>query len=199
MHVCCSTDHFMVPPLPAYQELFFTNILPFQAVYANMYPSNLRSMVLDGVADPQGWFNGNAAGDPTYIRVRADRAAANALERFLSVCGPAGPEKCAFSDGTREGTVAKWRNVSTVLSDYGGVGGVYTTPVAVFQTIFNLYSSRKMTRYNNPNVLAVTPSMNVLDEFLQVSLMMGQWHHQIFDESLENVFTTWSEENHAMM
>ena len=58
-----------------------------------MFPSNLRSMILDGVADPQGWFNGNPAGDPTWTRVRADSAAAESRDAFIEACGKAGPER----------------------------------------------------------------------------------------------------------
>lgn len=139
-----------------------------QAVYANMYPSNLRTMVLDGVLDPQGWFNDNAVHDPVYIRVRTDQAAARSLEAFLGACGTAGPEKCAFSDGSRTGTLAKWNNVSLVLSKYGGVGGSFLSPdvIDIIDTL--MYSSRQLTRYNNSDA----PDGAMLDEYLQVRLMM---------------------------
>jgi pimeloyl-ACP methyl ester carboxylesterase len=78
------------------------------ATYANLFPGNIRAMVLDGTLD----FTGNATGHkpsdatslPVDVRQGVDKAGKSSFQRFLSLCKQAGGN-CAFSGGDPS---AKW-------------------------------------------------------------------------------------------
>jgi pimeloyl-ACP methyl ester carboxylesterase len=84
------------------------------ATYANLFPSNVRAMVLDGTLD----FTGNVTGDqagvaarlPIDVRQGVPRAGQDVFNRFLALCARA-KGKCAFSAGGK--LPAKW---ATLLS-----------------------------------------------------------------------------------
>jgi pimeloyl-ACP methyl ester carboxylesterase len=67
-------------------------------VYANMFPSRVRAVAIDGVLDPIGW-SGLEAGTttPQTMRIRSGEGAAGALHEILSRCAAAGPEYCALA------------------------------------------------------------------------------------------------------
>lgn len=79
------------------------------ATYANLFPGNVRAMVLDGTLD----FAGNAAGAhpgdssayPVDVRQGVDVAGQDAFGRFLTLCAQA-KTTCAFSAGGN--LPAKW-------------------------------------------------------------------------------------------
>ncbi len=61
-------------------------------VYANMFPSRVRAMVLDGLADPIAATGGTAA------VLRAGLAGTDEVfEQFLATCEAAGPQRCALA------------------------------------------------------------------------------------------------------
>ena len=61
--------------------------------YANLFPGNVRALVIDGVLDPRLWSSGRQIG--------SDRVATEAeFDEFLRLCDEAGPA-CAFGDGRR--------------------------------------------------------------------------------------------------
>lgn len=71
------------------------------AVYANLFPDDVRAMVLDGNLVPSVYTNN---GDPrvalsSALRFGSDQGIAESLEAFLDQCGTAGPDRCAFSAG----------------------------------------------------------------------------------------------------
>jgi pimeloyl-ACP methyl ester carboxylesterase len=67
--------------------------------YANLFPGNVRALVIDGVLDPTLWSSG--------WQVRSDRVATQAeLDDFLRLCDEAGPA-CAFS--APGGSAARWQ------------------------------------------------------------------------------------------
>jgi pimeloyl-ACP methyl ester carboxylesterase len=72
--------------------------------YANLFPSKVRALVIDGVLDPIAWSTGYAdEGTTVPIGTRlgsADGAQAT-LEEFFRLCDTAGPD-CAFAGGARE-------------------------------------------------------------------------------------------------
>jgi pimeloyl-ACP methyl ester carboxylesterase len=78
------------------------------ATYANLFPANIRAMVLDGTLD----FTGNATGHkpadatslPVDVRQGVDKAGESSFQRFLALCKQAG-SNCAFSGGD---PAAKW-------------------------------------------------------------------------------------------
>ena len=71
--------------------------------YANLFPQNVRALVIDGVLDPRLWSSG--------WQIRSDRVATQEeFDEFLRLCDEAG-EDCAFSaPGGLGGPVARrWR------------------------------------------------------------------------------------------
>jgi pimeloyl-ACP methyl ester carboxylesterase len=80
------------------------------ATYANLFPDSVRALVLDGNIDPVAWVNrGNQ--HPflnTGLRLESDIGSARTLKAFLSLCGEAGIERCAFSAGSASATQAKF-------------------------------------------------------------------------------------------
>ena len=69
--------------------------------YANLFPGNVRSLVLDGVVDPIGWSTGR--GDeartlPAFTRLHNDAAEYETLQQFFTLCDKGG-ENCPFSGG----------------------------------------------------------------------------------------------------
>ncbi len=76
------------------------------ATYANLFPGEVRAMVLDGNVAPTAWTNNN---DPhatltVLQREGSDVAAADTLDAFLTLCGDATTtSNCAFSAGPRPG------------------------------------------------------------------------------------------------
>ncbi|WP_448610740.1 alpha/beta hydrolase [Geodermatophilus sp. URMC 60] len=70
-------------------------------VVANTFPTRTGALILDSVVDP-AW----ASGPPdtiSWIRERAEVGSTETLDRFLELCGEAGPPRCAFAaDGSPE-------------------------------------------------------------------------------------------------
>jgi pimeloyl-ACP methyl ester carboxylesterase len=80
------------------------------ATYANLFPSKVRAMVLDGNVDAVAWTNGGRKHTflSTSLRLGSDKASAKTLNAFLTLCGQASTEQCAFSAGSASATRAKW-------------------------------------------------------------------------------------------
>jgi pimeloyl-ACP methyl ester carboxylesterase len=80
------------------------------ATYANLFPEKVRAVVLDGNMDPVAYTKGGK-GHPflsTSQRLETDKAAAETLNAFLTLCGRAPTDRCAFSAGSAAATRAKW-------------------------------------------------------------------------------------------
>ena len=80
------------------------------AVYANLFPANVRAMILDGNLTPSLYTNN---GDQrvllsSALRFGSDEGVSESLDAFLDQCGLVGPAKCAFSTGDVRGTRAKF-------------------------------------------------------------------------------------------
>lgn len=112
------------------------------AIYANLFPRNVRAMVLDGTLD----FTANATGDkpgdarkyPVDVRGAVDVAGQDVFNRFLHLCAAAAG-KCAFSAGGN--LPAKWaallaRSKAKPIT-VGAATYFYSTVVAL--TYYNLY------------------------------------------------------------
>jgi pimeloyl-ACP methyl ester carboxylesterase len=65
--------------------------------YANMFPDNVRAIVIDGVLDPIAWTTGRGDGStvPFSTRLRSDAGAQATLGEFFRLCD-AGGANCAF-------------------------------------------------------------------------------------------------------
>jgi pimeloyl-ACP methyl ester carboxylesterase len=71
------------------------------STYANLFPTKVRALVVDGVLDPVAWSTGR--GDqartlPFSTRLRSAQGAYATLQEFLRLCDAGGPN-CAFSQG----------------------------------------------------------------------------------------------------
>jgi pimeloyl-ACP methyl ester carboxylesterase len=90
------------------------------ATYANLFPDQVRAMVLDGNVDPVAYTNGGE--DRTFLsislRLRSDIAAAKTLNAFLDLCGQASTDRCAFSAGSPAATQAKWTTLLQRLREH---------------------------------------------------------------------------------
>jgi pimeloyl-ACP methyl ester carboxylesterase len=66
--------------------------------YANMFPNNVRAMIIDGVLDPIAWTTGTGNGStvPFSTRLRSDAGAQATLDEFFRLCD-AGGANCAFA------------------------------------------------------------------------------------------------------
>ncbi|MEU6084010.1 alpha/beta hydrolase [Streptomyces sp. NPDC047108] len=81
------------------------------ATYANLFPSRVDRMLLDGNIDPQAWVNGGRKREPrlsTSLRMGSDLGSAATLGQFLDLCGRASTRGCAFSAGSPGATRAKF-------------------------------------------------------------------------------------------
>src|SRR6185437_8792356 len=76
------------------------------ADYANLFPSTVGRMILDGNLDPVAWSGGGSL--PAALREGEDLAAAAVMRSFLDLCGQATAAACAFSAGTPAVTQAKY-------------------------------------------------------------------------------------------
>ena len=81
------------------------------ATYANLFPSRVGKMVLDGNIYPPAWFSGSSLS--SFLRIGSDKATAATLDSFLSLCGKATAQQCAFSAGTQAATRQKFSTLLT--------------------------------------------------------------------------------------
>ena len=75
--------------------------------YANLFPDNVRALVIDGVLDPRLWSSG--------WQIKSDRVATQEeFDEFLRLCREAGPA-CAFGDGRN--TAKRWEALARAVED----------------------------------------------------------------------------------
>jgi pimeloyl-ACP methyl ester carboxylesterase len=77
--------------------------------YANMFPDRVRAIVLDGIVDPVRYSKSAEA----RVAMWSD-AADDVFGRFLSLCGGAGPERCALAGGGRS-PAERWQRLRARL------------------------------------------------------------------------------------
>ena len=67
--------------------------------YANLFPSKVRALVIDGVDDPRTWVGLGAAGKtvPIGARLRSDVSAQKTLNEFFRLCDQSGATGCAVA------------------------------------------------------------------------------------------------------
>ena len=69
-------------------------------VYANMFPSKVRAVAVDGVIDPVAWAGSKAnAAQPLEWRLNSSGGAWKALREVLVRCDKAGTSRCSFAAG----------------------------------------------------------------------------------------------------
>jgi pimeloyl-ACP methyl ester carboxylesterase len=76
------------------------------ATYANLFPSRVRALVLDGNVAPSAWTaNGNRRPSrSTSLRIGSDAGAGMNLNALLSLCGRTSVSACPFSAGSAAAT-----------------------------------------------------------------------------------------------
>jgi pimeloyl-ACP methyl ester carboxylesterase len=109
------------------------------ATYANLFPTKVRALTLDGDVDPVAWAtgtDGSADRLGTFLRMGTDKATAAALNQFLDLCGRAATSSCAFSAGSPAATRAKWNTLLDRLASHPVTlaGNAITRAVAVDDT-----------------------------------------------------------------
>jgi pimeloyl-ACP methyl ester carboxylesterase len=76
--------------------------------YANLFPSRVRALVIDGVLDPVAWTTGHgeeAVSTPVGTRIGSADGSARTLDEFFRLCDAAGPD-CALA-GNASGRYAE--------------------------------------------------------------------------------------------
>lgn len=70
------------------------------STYANLFPDNVRTMVLDSALDPVDWTSGygdEGSTIPVGARLDSDVGAQEALDHLFELCDAAGPEGCPLA------------------------------------------------------------------------------------------------------
>lgn len=113
-------------------------------VYAQLYPSKVRAMVLDGVLDAQEWATGQGSEwqtSPFTARIGSAQGSSAALGEFFRLCRAAGRTRCELA---RQGDpAATFRSIADELAaepiDLGG-GLLLDYPTLISATASVLYS-----------------------------------------------------------
>lgn len=98
------------------------------ATYANLYPSRVGAVVVDGVLDPVAWATGRGPEEsrrvPFTTRIRSGEGADATLAEFMRLCDAAGPDRCAFAGdaAARYDLLVKQLGVTPVQLDIPGLG-----------------------------------------------------------------------------
>ncbi|MFF3849259.1 alpha/beta hydrolase [Streptomyces sp. NPDC002328] len=102
------------------------------ATYANLFPDNVRAMVLDSNIAPSAWTGEGSGQDllSTFLRMGSDRTASATLERFLSLCGSAAVARCPFSAGSAQATQEKFQELTRRLRERPVEAWTYARAVA---------------------------------------------------------------------
>lgn len=113
--------------------------------YANMFPSKIRAMIIDGVLDPIAWTTGSGDGStvPFSTRLHSDQGAQATLDEFFRLCDAGGPN-CAFAPDSKArftalGDALKAHPVTVVFPDGSTVELNYSNLVGA--TLGAMYDS----------------------------------------------------------
>jgi pimeloyl-ACP methyl ester carboxylesterase len=80
--------------------------------YANLFPSRVGRIVLDGNVPPVEWNDARAGRSlSTFARIQSPRGTETALQLMLSDCGQVDTSRCAFSAGTPQATADKYKTL----------------------------------------------------------------------------------------
>lgn len=118
------------------------------AVYANLFPDNVRAVVVDGVLDPIAWTTGvgdEAATLPFSTRLRSDAGAQATLDEFFRLCDEAGPAGCALAPDAADRYAAlaeRLLDEPLAIVDPGSGEVFYVTyPILIGESLGPLYNS----------------------------------------------------------
>lgn len=104
------------------------------ATYANLFPSRVGRMLLDGNVNAAAWTTASSD-TPQWLRIGRDKASAQVMGDFLDLCGRTSTARCAFSAGSPAATTAKFATLLARLKRHPVAAGTppqtYTYAVAV--------------------------------------------------------------------
>jgi pimeloyl-ACP methyl ester carboxylesterase len=113
--------------------------------YANMFPNNVRAVIIDGVLDPIAWTTGSGDGStvPFSTRLRSDAGAQATLNEFFRLCD-AGGASCAFAPNSAArfaalGNLIKAHPVPITFPD--GSTGEVNYSILIGMTLGAMYDS----------------------------------------------------------
>jgi pimeloyl-ACP methyl ester carboxylesterase len=112
--------------------------------YANLFPGNVRALVIDGVLNPVAWAtgrNGESRTLPFSTRLLSSQGAYATLGQFFALCHR-GTAHCAFSDGSpraRYAQLAHRLRLHPIVIDDGGWTQTFTYADLVSLTLGSLY------------------------------------------------------------
>jgi len=75
------------------------------STYANLFPDNVRAMVLDSALDPVAWTTGygnDGRTIPVDARLNSAGGAQDALDHFFELCDNVGPDSCPIAPNSSE-------------------------------------------------------------------------------------------------
>jgi pimeloyl-ACP methyl ester carboxylesterase len=114
--------------------------------YANLFPSRVRALVIDGVIDPVAWTTGHGRDGrsvPVGTRIGGADGARRTLGEFFRLCDAAGPD-CAFSgDASRryaELAARLRRHPATIVDPFSGEPDTLTYNGLIAITLGALYT-----------------------------------------------------------
>ena len=114
--------------------------------YANMFPNNVRAIIIDGVLDPIAWTTGTGNGStvPFSTRLRSDAGAQATLNEFFRLCDAGGPSLCAFAPNSAArfkalGDQLKAHPLNVTFPD--GSTGVVNYSILIGMTLGAMYDS----------------------------------------------------------
>ena len=130
-------------------------------VYANLFPTKVGRIVLDGNVPPVEW--NDARGGKilnTFLRLSIPAGAVDTLLVMLRQCGAVDTARCAFSAGTPQATVSKYRTLLARLR---------ARPVTVNKTSFTyaLTVTTVVHYLQSQNASPASPGWKSLGELLQ--------------------------------
>ncbi len=116
------------------------------ATYANLFPGNIRALILDGVVDPVAWATGRgnqARTEPLWNREQSAEGAYATLLQFFRLCYQGG-SNCPFSPGNPrlryQALAERLRRQPVQLPDGHGGTTTFTYADLVATTLQALYS-----------------------------------------------------------
>lgn len=95
------------------------------ATYANLFPSKVGHLVLDGNVNPVTWST-DTDSTPVFQRLHSGQASAAVMTDFLNLCGRATTSKCAFSAGTPAATRSKFATLLRRVRQHPVTAGAQT-------------------------------------------------------------------------
>ncbi|MBC8093436.1 MAG: alpha/beta fold hydrolase, partial [Pseudonocardia sp.] len=69
------------------------------ATFANLFPGEIRTLILDGVVEPNDYTGTEDDAEPTFVRAGSNVGSSDTLDAFLDLCAEAGEAGCAFAAG----------------------------------------------------------------------------------------------------